>query len=145
KEAPQGRSILGLGGARSGDCRPVLAEVRQPQRFVQNPAIRVGVRAHAPCACRSKLFQLRDEAALFIEQLFGSLRAHPTLQELELRGILFSVTQGPLVCSPVPLEPVTSDRLRRAPALGAPQHNHWPAWTAGGSSGASLSLYVADL
>ncbi len=92
KEAPQGRRILGLGAARSGDCRSIFPEVRQPQRLVQNPAIRMGARAHAPCACGSKLFQLRDEPALFIEQLFGFLRAHPTLQKLELRGILFYVS-----------------------------------------------------
>ena len=129
RTAPAGRDLDG-----------VLAEVGKLQVLAQQPAVGVGVGAHAPRALGGELAQLGDQAAAVVEELVRLIALEPALQQLQAVRVLAHVRERHLVGAPGAFGLVALDLLGSRPALGRPQHDHRPARALGLAGSACLLL-----
>ncbi len=107
----------------------VVAEIRHAQVAQQLAAVGVRIRAHATVALGRQFGQFRFQAALFIEELFGSVAPQPVFQELEVFGMCGRVGERHLVRPEGAFDRQAIDYLRSGPALGRIQDDHRPTRT----------------
>lgn len=95
--------------------------------------------------CRRKGLELRDKFAILSEELFGLVRSHPVLEELEVFRIGSNVGKGDLVGTPIAFEVVARDVSRSSPTLGGSENYHRPTRTESLARVSSLLLVGLDL
>jgi len=145
QEVAQRPCVLGGHLPRLLDVDGVVAEIRQAKRLADQPAVDVGVRAHAARPFRRQGLQLRDQSPVGVEQLVGSIATQPAFELCEMGRVLAQPGQRHLVGAPEALHLVTVDLLRAGPALGCAQHDHRPGGAAGRAARPRLFLDPADL
>ena len=85
------------------------------------------VRADAAVSGRRERSQLRNQAALRIEEIVRPITQHPLLEELEMRGVRNDVRYRHLMRPPGTLHFAPIDFSRSGPPFGCAEHDHWPA------------------
>ena len=142
---PQHAGVLGLHRAGLGHLHLVLPEVGGAQVPEQQPAVGVGVGAHAPLSLGGQLSQGGDQGPVFIEQLLRMVAAQPAFQLLEAAGLAVVDGNGDLVGTPAALHRLSVHLLGAGPALGGAEHDHRPAGPGGVAGGAGILLDPLDL
>ena len=84
----------------------------------QQTAVGVRVRAHPPIAFRGELCQLRDQAAILIEQFLRLIAPHPAFEQRHVLGMLRIHQHGYLVRSKSTLDLQPIDDFRSRPTFG---------------------------
>src|SRR5258708_17584370 len=103
------------------------------------------IRAHPSIAGWRERFELGNQLAVLVKQLFRLLRAHPILENLQLLGILLDVGQRNLVSAPETFEPVAAPLFRSAPSFRRLQHDHRPPRPAPHPGSPSVLPMASDL
>ena len=126
------------------DFQRVAAEVGQVEVFEDPAAVGVWVRAHATVASRGVGGQLGDQATLLVEELFGTVGAHPLLKHRELLRVGPYVRERHLVRAKGTLDGQAAHLLGTGPALRRAQHDGRPARSARDAVLARLALDGPD-
>ena len=145
QKAAEHERVLTLNGAGGRHVHRVVVEVRHPQVAQQGAAVGVRVGAHAPVALRRQFGQLRNEPAVLIEQLLGSVALHPAFELFDMVGMIGVHKERYLVRSEGAFDRQTVDHLRPGPALRGPQDDHRPALSGGVVLVPRIALDAADL
>ena len=80
--------VLRFDGAGRRHGLLIRAEVRHAQLAQQQPAVGVGVRAHAALPLRRERLQLGDERAVVVKEFLGVVAAQPLLELHEVLGVV---------------------------------------------------------
>ena len=144
--SPSCISALPLVWPGVGDVERVLVQVGQLQVLAQLAAVDVRVRAHAQVARRARVDDLRDRAAVLVEQVLRAVGAQPVLEDLQVPGIGLRLHRRHLVRLRGALDLDAVDLLRAGPALRRLEHDHRPARALGPlAAAAHRLLQLADL
>ena len=127
------------------DRHRVVAEVGHDQIAQQQAAVGVRIGAHSPRADRCECLKFRDQPAGRVEQLLGTVAAHPLLELRAVLGVGVGVGQWDLVGAPRPLDGQPVDDLGSGPSLGGTQHDHRPGRPFGVRACAGVVLDAGDV
>src|SRR5664280_1443760 len=117
-----------------------LADLQhKPQHLAQ---LEQWMRSYAPEELFDEGGALR---AALVEQLLGSVGAHPLLQLRQVLGLVLKIGERDLVRAEGALGRQAVDLLGAGPALGRTQHDHRPARALGLALGACATLNLGDL
>jgi len=117
QQVAERHGVPGADAARLVELDGVVAKVRQAQRLLEQPAVRVRVGAHAARALRRQREQRGRGRPVRVEELLGPIAPHPVLEHLEVRGVRLHVRHRHLMRAPEALDLVPVDGCRRGPPL----------------------------
>src|SRR6266404_9683710 len=122
----------------------VIGEIRHDEGAPQQPAIGVGVRAHAPVALGCLRRDFGPQQPVAVEELLRPIAAHPLLEQFDVLGLIH-FPERDLMGPPVTLRLEPVDIFWPGPALWAAQDDHRPLWAPGGLAVAGIYLNRSDL
>ena len=102
----------------------VIPEIRKSQIAEQKSAVSVRIAADPCVSLRGEFFEFRDQAAVFIEQLFRMIALEPFYQNVQMLFLIHHDRN--LVGQEVAFDPLSVHDLRAGPAFGSPKNDHRP-------------------